>query len=172
MGRLYLIFIVFGGVMASMLSRGPADSMQQAPVDAAFNSMSGGDETYEVREPSPDALELTREEDGHFYANVEVNGATVRMLVDTGASTVALSPDDARLAGVATSIGMNDVIGEGASGAVHGDMVTLDRVKLGGATVEKVPAAVLQSGTQSLLGQTVLREFASVEIHGDRMILR
>jgi aspartyl protease family protein len=168
MERLYLIFIVAGALLASFLSRGPVID----PAARVAQAPAARDAVPPARGNANDGLTLTREEDGHFYANVDVNGTTLRMLVDTGASTVALSPDDARLAGIATSIGMNEVIGEGANGAVHGDMVTIDRVTLGSATVERVPAAVLQSGTQSLLGQTVLRQFASVEIRGDSMVLR
>ena len=58
-------------------------------------------------------LVLERRDDGHFYADVEVNGVPISMLVDTGASSVALSADDARRAGIATTIGMNEVSGEG-----------------------------------------------------------
>ena len=57
-----------------------------------------------------DSLVLERRGDGHFYADVEVNGVPISMLVDTGASAVALSAEDARRAGIATSIGMNEVI--------------------------------------------------------------
>jgi len=118
------------------------------------------------------AVALDRSPDGHFYADVEVNGTNVHMLVDTGASGVALSRDDARLAGIATSIGMNDVIGEGADGAVYGEQVRIERMRLGEASAEGVDAVVLNSGGRSLLGQDFLQRFASVEIKDDRMILR
>ena len=94
------------------------------------------------------------------------------MLVDTGATGIALSREDARKAGIATSIGMNDVVGEGADGSVHGEYVTIDRMSLGGKTVEQMHAIVLNRGEQSLLGQEFLARFASVEMHGDTMTLR
>lgn len=115
---------------------------------------------------------LERGSDGHFYADVEINGASVHMLVDTGASGVALSRDAARSAGIATSIGMNDVIGEGAGGAVHGEQIRIDRIRLGGVSMEDVSAVVLDAGGMSLLGQDFLKRFQSVEIRDDRMILR
>ena len=118
------------------------------------------------------SLELTRNDDGHFYADVSINGSNVHMLVDTGASGIALSRDDARIAGLAPSIAMDDVIGEGADGAIHGEYVRLDRVELGPLTAEGLDAVVLNSGQQSLLGQSFLKKFASVEIEGDRMVLR
>ena len=75
-------------------------------------------------------------------------------------------------AGIATSIGMNEVVGEGADGSVHGEVVTVDRLSLGNAKAEAMPAIVLNSGGQSLLGQEFLAKFASVEIHGDTMTLK
>ena len=118
------------------------------------------------------SIELSRDSNGYFYADVQINGAPVHALVDTGATVVALSRDDARAAGIATSIGMNDVVGQGADGVVKGEQVMLDRVTLGQKTVEGVPAVVLNSGGQSLLGQTFLTKFASVKIEGDKMVLR
>jgi aspartyl protease family protein len=94
------------------------------------------------------------------------------MLVDTGASGIALSRDDARRAGIGISIGMPNVVGQGAGGDVHGEMVMLDRVSLGGKSAEAMPAIVLDGGDQSLLGQAFLGKFASVEIRGDTMVLR
>jgi len=117
-------------------------------------------------------VQLERSGDGHFYADVKVNGATVHALVDTGASAIALSRDDARSAGIATSIGMPNVVGQGADGDVFGELVTIDNVSLGHKRVEGMQAMVLNSGQQTLLGQSFLSKFESVEIRGDRMILR
>ena len=116
-------------------------------------------------------IELTRDDDGYFFADVQINGAPVHMVVDTGATEHRSSRNDAQMAGLATSIGMNDVIGKGADGDVKGEAVTLDRVTLGGKTIKNVPAIVLSSGGQSLLGQSFLSKFASVRIEGDKMIL-
>jgi aspartyl protease family protein len=118
------------------------------------------------------ALDIARSPDGHFYADVDVNGSKLHMLVDTGATEVALSREDARSAGIATSIGMPNVIGEGADGSVHGEVATADRISLGNAKAQSMPVVVLNSGAQSLLGQSFLAKFASVEIHGDTMTLR
>jgi aspartyl protease family protein len=117
-------------------------------------------------------VQLQREANGHFYADVQINGTPIHMLVDTGASGIALGREDARRAGIATSIGMNDVVGEGADGSVHGEFVMVDRIALGSTTAEKMPAMVLNSGAQSLLGQQFLEKFAAVEIRGDTMTLR
>ena len=149
------------GTAATFEAKGPA--AKTATADAARSSSSFNDGS---------SVELQREGDGHFYADVQINGSMVHMLVDTGASGIALSRDDARSAGVATSIGMNDVVGEGADGNVHGEYVTLDRVELGGTSASGLEAIVLNSGSQSLLGQEFLAKFDSVEIHGDTMTLK
>ena len=179
MGRNYLILLIAVGLMASFAAQTPSSDSASSATPGVFAEASS--------EPSPSAsqpsailgqssngqeLVLDRRGDGHFYADVEINGAPITMLVDTGASGVALSADDARRAGVATSIGMNDVIGEGASGEVRGDIVTLERVRLGGGEQTGVTAAVLGGGSTSLLGQSFLREFDTVSISGDRMHLR
>lgn len=139
-----------------------------------FVKYGGGGESAGRQSTGDDgsSVQIERSSDGHFYADVEINGTPVHMLVDTGATGVALSRDDARSAGIATSIGMNDVVGEGADGSVHGEYVTVDRMRLGNASAEGLEAVVLNNGAQSLLGQEFLAKFDSVEIHGDTMVLQ
>ena len=176
MGRNYLIILLAVGLMAAFAGRMPAPNKAPAMAGAAAgnepSSADSGSDSQFAQSGNGQQLVLDRRGDGHFYADVEVNGVPISMLVDTGASGIALSAEDARRAGVATSIGMHDIIGEGASGAVHGDIVTIERIRLGGIEQSAVPAAVLKGGSTSLLGQSFLRDFASVEISGDRMHLR
>lgn len=175
--RFYLVMIVVVGVLGSMLSHSPSHrnpSPQELYVNSTGEEGSSSTSTSPAQPPQPldGAIELQRNENGHFYADVDINGAQVHMLVDTGATGIALSREDARKAGIATSIGMNDVVGEGADGSIHGEYVTIDRMSLGGKTVEQMHAIVLNSGEQSLLGQEFLSQFASVEMHGNTMTLR
>ena len=181
MARNYLIVIFFMGLFSAMMSncssRGTFRSASASTTatesprvfDRRSDGSSGsGSSSYN----DGSTVELQREDDGHFYADVQVNGSTLHMLVDTGATGIALSRDDARAAGVATSIGMNDVVGEGADGAVHGEYVKLDNVGLGGTSASGLEAIVLNGGSQSLLGQEFLAKFDSVEIHGNTMVLK
>lgn len=117
------------------------------------------------------AVTLERESDGHFYADAQVNGMPVRFVVDTGASGIALSRDDAQRAGILLDSN-TQLVGSGASGDVYGNVVRLDRVNLGIKEVRDVSAVVLEGGQQSLLGQSFLAEFDNVVIEGDRMVLR
>jgi aspartyl protease family protein len=171
----FLLMVIAAAIFASlvrteksaMTSAGeavPQTSGSLEPESVPASTASGG---------APVAgVQLRRQPDGHFYADVEVNGAKLHMLVDTGATEIALSREDARSAGLATSIGMQEVIGRGADGDVHGEAATLDRVSLGETTAEGLPAVVLDSGEQSLLGQSFLSKFDRVEIEGDKMVLR
>jgi aspartyl protease family protein len=178
MGRLFLVVFVAVGLLSAMLGKVPSLSSSGAN-DHSVKEQAEQEPSYMVvqRASGPTvtsndgSVELDRNHDGHFYADVQINGSPVHMLVDTGATAIALSRDDARSAGIATSIGMNDVVGKGADGDVHGEYVKIDRIELGPKTVEGLDAIILNSGQQSLLGQSFLAKFDSVEIHGDKMVL-
>jgi len=172
----FLLVIIAAAIFASLVhteksqptSRGGEVLQMETEQDSEFARV----DTENSSNLPAGAVELRRHPDGHFYADVEVNGATLQMLVDTGATQIALSREDARSAGLATSIGMPAVVGRGADGDVHGEIATLDSVSLGPKTVEGLSAVVLNSGEQSLLGQSFLSKFDHVKIEGDRMVLR
>ncbi len=113
---------------------------------------------------------LQRAADGHFYAEAQVNGARIRFLVDTGASIVALTPADAQRAGITLPSERSSAIGAG--GEVEVMPVTLDRIAIGTLSANQVRAAVAPHLPVSLLGQSFLSQVGSVEIRGDRMVLR
>ena len=173
--RGWLVIIFAMGLFVSVLNTAaPGGSNvsnfnKQRLADA--NPRVGGDATSDDS-AEPGTVELERSYDGHFYADVDINGASIRALIDTGATGIALSREDARSAGLALSIGMPEVVGRGADGDVRGEYVTLDRVTLGHKSAEGMQAIVLNGGEQTLLGQTFLSKFESVEIKGDRMSLR
>ena len=174
------LLVIFGfGFLASLLANVPSRSHFNEPPalrEAAVDEASKIAELKARNAPQftngEGTVELQRSGDGHFYADVRINGSNVHMLVDTGATSIALSREDARTAGLATSIGMPDVVGEGADGEVHGEFAKLDRVELGPLSVEGLDAVVLNAGEQSLLGQSFLSKFKKVEISGDRMLLQ
>ena len=177
--RTYAIVLVLVALAASWLGRVPASnssSNDTIMIAGPSGSASAGSDSASSSKQKVDelnnAIELTRDQNGYFFADVQINGAPVHMLVDTGATAIALSRNDAQMAGIATPIGMNDVVGEGADGEVKGVQIRLDRVALGDKSVEGLPAIVLNRGGQSLLGQSFLSQFASVKIEGDKMILR
>jgi len=122
--------------------------------------------------PPPAEVRLQRESNGHFFVHGEVNGQIARFVVDTGASMVALTVEDAERLGVKFDPADFEIVGTGASGAVRGQMVELDRVIVEGREVTQVSGAVLEGLEVSLLGQSFLSRIGSVQMSGDVMILQ
>lgn len=170
------MFLLAAAFLASFLSSGSEPAPEKPSNDGQRTIYVAGEQdssaSDSIQYASTDGVEIRRSADGHFYADVTINGLPVKILVDTGATGIALTRDDARRVGLAIPARMDAVIGRGASGDVRGEYVQLDRVAMGGKSAENVPAVVLDSGHQSLLGQSFLREFESVEIQGDKMLLR
>lgn len=111
--------------------------------------------------------------DGHFWAEARVEGRHVRFLVDTGASTVALTLADARRLGLQPQALRFDRPVTTAAGQTMGAEVTLDYVSVAGARVDQVDALVLQEGLEtSLLGMTYLGRLSKFEASRDNLILR
>jgi aspartyl protease family protein len=116
---------------------------------------------------------LTAGQDGHFYANAEVNGARVRFLIDTGASDIVLAPDDARRAGIDMGALNFSRSYRTANGIGEGAPLRIESLRLGPIWLNDVPASVNRAPMDtSLLGMSFLRQVASFEIEGRRMRLR
>ena len=110
--------------------------------------------------------------DGHYYLTLSVNGAPVEFVVDTGATEMVLTREDAAAIGIDT--GSLNFIGTAftANGAVRTSPVWLDEVRLG-PLVDRNVRAVVNDGELfgSLLGMGYLERFSSIEIRGDELIL-
>jgi aspartyl protease family protein len=115
---------------------------------------------------------LDRQGDGHFYAAVRVESRDYRMLVDTGASMVALTGEDARSIGLDWDPNALQPVGRGASGVVMGLPVRLAEVAVGDFVARDVEAVVVPEGLGiSLLGQSFLSSVENVNISGDTLTL-
>lgn len=166
---------IVGALMPGQVSQADSASNESAILEASAPA-SSSDWASASREPSQTngsgSVRLKRQPDGHFYAKAKVNGATIDFMVDTGASGVALTLSDARRAGIDFDKSEFGVVGQGASGEVMGQFVLIDSVKLGHERASDVPGIVMEGGSQSLLGQSFLEKFGSVEIRNDTMTLR
>lgn len=125
-----------------------------------------------VRTNGDGSLSIKASEGGHFFADGEVNGAPVRFLVDTGASGIVLSPDDARRAGIDTENLAYDRYAMTANGAGAGAEVTLGTLEVGSITLRGVSASVNKAWMkESLLGMSFLRRLHGFRVEGDRLVL-
>ncbi|TCM18811.1 aspartyl protease family protein [Novosphingobium sp. PhB165] len=115
---------------------------------------------------------LSRAPDGHFYADADVEQRRTHFLVDTGATIVALTGNDARAIGLDWNDSDLMPIGRGANGTVYGVPVSIGRMELGGLEAHDVQAAIVPSGLDvSLLGQSFLSHVGNVRIEGEHMTL-
>lgn len=116
---------------------------------------------------------LWRAEDGLFYVEAQINGVSVRLIVDTGASMTVLSPDDARRVGLEPEAATATEVAQTANGTSRMARIRLDSVQVGQTSAANVSAVVAsQPMESSLLGQNWLSRMDSVTIQGDRMTLR
>lgn len=119
------------------------------------------------------AASLSKSADGHYWAEAEVEGRWIKFLVDTGASTVALTANDARRLGLDLNALAFDRDVITANGATKAATVTLDRVAVAGAGVDKVSAVVVREGLPtSLLGMSYLGRLSRFEATPTTLILR
>ncbi|WP_332691046.1 retropepsin-like aspartic protease family protein [Bosea sp. (in: a-proteobacteria)] len=120
------------------------------------------------------SLTINADYRGHYIVHPSIENYRIKMMVDTGASFIALTDADARALGVkpqrsAYTYGLST-----ANGVVRGARVQLREVRLGEILVRDVEAVVLPAGAlgMSLLGTSFLRKLSGYEVQGGRMILR
>lgn len=119
------------------------------------------------------AAQISRAADGHYWAEANINGRAVRVLVDTGASVVALTRDDAlRLGFMLESADFTHPVLT-ANGEGRAARIELTHVAVGGARVERVQALVVERGlTNSLLGMSYLGRLSRFEATPHGLTLR
>jgi len=118
------------------------------------------------------AVAIGKSDDGQFHAQGRVNGTHVRFLVDTGASSIALTLNDAKRAKIDISKLSFTVPVNTAAGQTFGAYVTLDKVSVGQITLRNVEAFVLQEGLDiSLLGMSFLGRLQKFEASRSQLIL-
>jgi len=136
-------------------------------------SPSGSQKDIVERGGERDQVRIKRD-GGHFFARTMVNGAPVEMLVDTGASSVVLRPEDADMAGLDVRELRFNVPVSTANGTAYTARVRLEHVSIGGIRLRNVEALIAQPNSlnQSLLGMSFLSRLRSYEFSGDFLVLR
>jgi len=124
--------------------------------------------------PSEGIVEIRAGRNGHYTTEAHVNGRAVEVLVDTGASMVALSYEDAERAGVFVRSGDFTHGVSTANGTAKFALTRLDSISVGDITIRNVEAMVSEPGrlSTSLLGMTFLGRLGRAELRSGVLILQ
>jgi len=152
------------------------DEIAQQWVERAdhFERMRQGRECYDIScyaaaGESVQAMVLDADSRGHYSAPVTINGITLRGMVDTGATWVAMSARAAQQMGITYRNGRQVQLNT-ANGATSGYAVTLNAVTVGKLTLQQVPAVVTESDMPILIGASFLSR-VNMTTDGKRMTL-
>ncbi len=146
---------------AAQQAQAPRSGQAAVPQKASMTS------SFNRAELSPDSA-------GHYNTEVELNGRRINVLVDTGASVLALTAEDADMAGIRPQPSEFTVKMQTANGESRGAYVRVREVRLGNLRVYDVDAVVMQRGAsrKSLLGMSFLKKLSGFEVAQGRLILR
>ena len=120
------------------------------------------------------AVQILRGQTGEFAVQARINGVATAMVVDTGATSVVLTYETARAAGLPLELLEYDVDVQTAGGHTKAARLTLDRLSIGKLVERSVPALVVPHGQMktNLLGMSFLDRLESWEVRADRLMLR
>jgi aspartyl protease family protein len=119
------------------------------------------------------SVAVRRAEDGHFWIDAIVDDRTIRFLVDTGASDVVLSRDDAVRLGIPFESLRFARVFSTANGLTRGAAIELRQIRLGSISFDYVSAWVNEGEmAHSLLGMRLLEQLSSVEIKNDTLLIK
>ena len=120
------------------------------------------------------ATELKVGKNGHFIVKAEINGRNVKVMVDTGATAVALSYQDAKDIGLHPGSLDYSVPVSTANGVVKAAGVNLDKVEIDGVRVSDVQGLVMPDGAMrgSLLGMSFLSKLKSFKVEDGVLYLK
>lgn len=117
-------------------------------------------------------LRIRKSLDGHFWVTAKVNGESVRFLVDSGATTISISAETARRAGIEPSSAFPARV-QTANGIVEVQRGRIDRLEVG--TIERRELAVHVSeafGPMNVLGMNFLSSLSGWSVEGQWLVLR
>lgn len=120
------------------------------------------------------AVEVARSDSGEFALRAKINGVSAPMVIDTGATSVVLTYETAKAAGLPLEMLNYNVDVETAGGRVRAARLTLDRLSVGKLVERSVPALVVPRGQMksNLLGMSFLNRLESWEVRPDKLMLR
>lgn len=160
-------------LMVSFMDLGEGDALQQRS-----NAVQERQSAVPERAPSQTArvsgseFAIEANANGHFVVDAEVEGETIRFLVDTGASVVSLTPEDAELIGYhRVDLDFSERY-QTANGEVRAAPLMLSTITIGPIEVDDVRASVNEAPMEmSLLGMSFLSRLERYEVRDDRLIM-
>ncbi|MDP8917075.1 MAG: TIGR02281 family clan AA aspartic protease [Pseudomonadota bacterium] len=159
---------VLGGTCAALMLMPASAPQAQAALPVATAATAPA-----VASPPAPQASVSKAADGHFWAEASVNGARVRFLVDTGATTVALTEADARRLGLDTAALDYSTQVRTAAGDTRAAAVKLKSISVAGARINDVDALVVREGlSASLLGMSYLGRLSRFEASRTSLILK
>ena len=164
--RVLLVILMLAATAGAVVAYG--DSKQIA---RASDTVS---ELIRRRTASPArAVQIPRGQAGEFALHAKINGVKAPMLIDTGATSVVLTWETAKAAGLPLELLEYDVDVETAGGHTRAARLTLDRLAIGKLVERSVPALVVPRGQMkvNLLGMSFLDRLESWEVRADRLML-
>jgi aspartyl protease family protein len=119
-------------------------------------------------------VELSADSSGQYHTKVEIEGRTLNMLVDTGATFVSLTHEDAASLGLRPAPSDYSVPLLTANGELRAARATLRHVRIDTISATNVAAIVLPKGASSvsLLGMSFLKTIKGIEVAGGTLTMR
>jgi aspartyl protease family protein len=166
MTRMLLILCLFAATTAAAFIYRNAEAVARASDNVAAV----------LRERSSSqarAVQIPRGQGGEFALRARINGATAPMVIDTGATSVVLTYETAKAAGLPLEMLDYSVDVETAGGHTKAARLTLDRLAIGKLVERSVPALVVPHGQMktNLLGMSFLDRLERWEVRADRLVL-
>jgi aspartyl protease family protein len=163
--RILLILAVLVATAGAVVAYG-----DPAQITRAKNTFS---DLLRPRAASVRAVQISRGQGGEFALQARINGVSAPMVIDTGATSVVLTYETAKAAGLPLELLEYDVDLETAGGRTKAARLTLDRLAIGKLVERSVPALVVPHGQMktNLLGMSFLDRLESWEVHPDRLML-
>jgi aspartyl protease family protein len=172
----YLVPILFAVLLAPCWRSASAQDETLIPrlgeTKAEFEARSRG--LIRPTQPDPTLVTIPADPQGHFYVEPAINGTRLRMMVDTGASLVFLSRQDAHRAGINPTSADFMMRAATANGIVMVASTILKEITIEDVVVHNVPAAVLPDDKlqMGLLGMSFLSKLSHFEVARGRLVLK
>jgi len=170
-GWLFIGVIAFVGIYYFTDIRSMAGYLLQVQMEQANNEPSQSNQS--TQSSAAGEVHLRAASNGHFFSQADIDGRPVNVVVDTGATGVSLTYEDARSIGLRLDDADFTMESQTANGTAKIAPVMLDRVQIGDIEVRDVEAFVAEPGKlfQTLLGMSFLKRLSHIDIRGQELVL-